>query len=134
MARQASRTEEELRRYRHETSNHLLALSALLEIGEMEKAKEMVREIVSAPAGPQSMTCGNPLVDAVIGQAEVGIEVKSSKIVTSSDTKGLKTFSEEYPDAKLYLLSMEERPRKQGNIEIWPVEQFLKRLWNNQAI
>ena len=73
-------------------------------------------------------------VDAVIGQAEVGIEVKSSKIVTSSDTKGLKAFSEEYPDAKLYLLSMEERPHKQGNIEIWPVEQFLKRLWNNQAI
>ena len=73
-------------------------------------------------------------VDAVIGHAEVGIEVKSSKIVTSSDTKGLKAFSEEYPDAKLYLLSMEERPRKQGNIEIWPVEQFLKRLWNNQAI
>ena len=73
-------------------------------------------------------------VDAVIGHAEVGIEVKSSKIVTSSDTKGLKAFSEEYPDAKLYLLSMEERPRKQGNIEIWPVEQFLKRLWNNQVI
>lgn len=73
-------------------------------------------------------------VDAVIGQAEVGIEVKSSKIVTSSDTKGLKAFSEEYPDAKLYLLSMEERPRKQGSIEIWPVEQFLKRLWSNQVI
>ena len=73
-------------------------------------------------------------VDAVIGQAEVGVEVKSSKNVTSSDTKGLKAFSEEYPDAKLYLLSMEERPRKQGNIEIWPVEQFLKRLWNNQVI
>ena len=73
-------------------------------------------------------------VDAVIGRAEVGIEVKSSRNVTSSDAKGLKAFSEEYPDAKLYLLSMEERPRKQGNIEIWPVEQFLKRLWNNQAI
>ena len=73
-------------------------------------------------------------VDAVIGHAEVGIEVKSSKIVTSSDTKGLKAFSEEYPDAKLYLLSMEERPRKHGNIEIWPVEQFLKRLWSNQVI
>ena len=73
-------------------------------------------------------------VGAVIGHAEVGIEVKSSKIVTSSDTKGLKAFSEEYPDAKLYLLSMEERPRKHGNIEIWPVEQFLKRLWSNQVI
>ena len=73
-------------------------------------------------------------VDAIIGQAEVGIEVKSSKSVTSNDTKGLKAFGEEYPEAKLYLLSMEDRPRKLGNIEVWPVEQFLKRLWNNQVV
>ena len=87
MARQASRTEEELRRYRHETSNHLLALSALLENGETEKAKEMVREIVSAPAAPQSVTCGNPLVDAVIGQKraqceELGIAFETDLILT----------------------------------------------------
>ena len=73
-------------------------------------------------------------VDAIIGQAEVGIEVKSSKSVTSNDTKGLKAFGEEYPEAKLYLLSMEDRPRKLGNIEVWPVEQFLKRLWKNQVV
>ena len=73
-------------------------------------------------------------VDAVIGQAEIGIEVKSSKNITSKDTKGLKAFGEEYPDAKLYLLSMEERPRKFNNIEIWPIEQFFNRLWNNKII
>ena len=73
-------------------------------------------------------------VDAVIGQAEVGIEVKSSKNISSSDTKGLKAFSEEYPDAKLFMLSMEERPRKLNNIEVWPVEQFLKRLWGGKVI
>ena len=73
-------------------------------------------------------------VDVVIGQAEVGIEVKSSKNISSSDTKGLKAFGEEYPNAKLYLLSMEERPRKLNNIEVWPVEQFLKRIWSNKVI
>ena len=73
-------------------------------------------------------------VDAVIGQANVAIEVKSSKNISPKDTKGLKAFGEEYPDAKLYLLSMEERPRKLNNIEVWPVEQFLKRLWNNKVI
>lgn len=73
-------------------------------------------------------------VDAVIGQAEVGIEVKSSKNITSKDTKGLKAFSEEYPSAKLYLLSMEERPRKLNNIEVWPAEQFFKRLWDNKIV
>jgi predicted AAA+ superfamily ATPase len=73
-------------------------------------------------------------VDAVIGQANVAIEVKSSKNISPKDTKGLKAFGEEYPDAKLYLLTMEERPRKLNNIEVWPVEQFLKRLWNNKVI
>lgn len=73
-------------------------------------------------------------VDAVIGQAEVGIEIKSSRNVSSRDTKGLKAFGEEYPAAKLYLLSLEERPRKLNNVEVWPVEQFLKHLWAEKII
>jgi predicted AAA+ superfamily ATPase len=73
-------------------------------------------------------------VDAVLGDAEVAIEVKSSKNVGSHDTKGLKAFSEEYPEAKLYLLSLEDRPRKFNGVEVWPVEQFLKRLWSGKII
>ena len=72
-------------------------------------------------------------VDAVIGDAEMAIEVKSSDNIISSDTKGLKAFGEEHPDAKLILLSMEERPRKLNNIEVWPVNQFLTRLWGRKA-
>ena len=73
-------------------------------------------------------------VDAVLGNAEVAIEVKSSKNVSSRDTKGLKAFSEEYPDARLYLLSLEDRPRKFNGVEVWPVEQFFKRLWSGKII
>ena len=73
-------------------------------------------------------------VDAVLGDAEVAIEVKSSKNVGSHDTKGLKAFSEEYPEAKLYLLSLEDRPRKFNGVEVWPVEQFFKRLWSGKVI
>ena len=73
-------------------------------------------------------------VDAVLGDAEVAIEVKSSKNVGSHDTKGLKAFSEEYPEAKLYLLSLEDRPRKFNGVEVWPVEQFFKRLWSGKII
>ncbi len=72
-------------------------------------------------------------VDAVIGDAEIGIEVKSSVSVSSSDTKGLRVFSEEYPQARLILLSMAERPRMLNNIEMWPVEQFLQRLWQGKV-
>lgn len=69
-------------------------------------------------------------VDAIIGNAEIAIEVKSSNRVSSNDTKGLKAFGEEHPDAKLILLSLEERPRLLNGIEVWPVEHFLERLWS----
>ena len=73
-------------------------------------------------------------VDAVIGAAEMAVEIKSSKSIASSDMKGLKAFGEEYPAAKLILLSLEDSPRKQSNIEIWPVCDFLERLWANKFI
>ena len=73
-------------------------------------------------------------VDAIIGQAEVAIEVKSSKNILSADTKGLKAFGEEYPNAKLMLLSLEERPRMLNGIEVWPVPQFLSNLWNDKVV
>ena len=73
-------------------------------------------------------------VDAVIGDAEVAIEIKSSTSISSSDTKGLRAFSEEYPQAKLMLVSMEERPRMLNGIEVWPAQQFLARLWQEKII
>ena len=72
------------------------------------------------------------ICDALTHQVEVAIEVKSADHVVSSDTKGLKAFSEEHPDAKLFLLSMEERPRMLNGIEVWPVTQFLQGLWNRK--
>lgn len=73
-------------------------------------------------------------VDAILGDAEVAIEVKSSNSIKSHDTRGLKAFAEEYPDAKLYLLSLEDRPRKFNGVEVWPVEQFFNQLWDGRVI
>lgn len=73
-------------------------------------------------------------VDFIIGDAEVAMEVKSSSEVSSSDTKGLRAFSEEYPEARLIVVSMEARPRRHNGIEIWPVGDFLKRLWNDKFV
>ena len=67
-------------------------------------------------------------VDAVIGDAEVAIEIKSSDNITSSHLKGLKAFSEEHPDCKLLVVSLEERPRMMNGVEIWPATLFLQRL------
>ena len=73
-------------------------------------------------------------VDFIIGDAEVAVEVKSSSDVSSSDTKGLRAFSEEHPDARLIVVSMETRPRRHNDIEIWPATDFLKRLWSGKFI
>ena len=74
------------------------------------------------------------ICDALTNHVELAIEVKSSDHIVSSDTKGLKAFSEEHPDAKLILLSMEERPRMLNGIEVWPITQFLQRLWGGKVI
>lgn len=73
-------------------------------------------------------------VDAVVGDAEIAIEIKSSESVASRDTRGLKAFSEEHPEAKLIIVSQEESPRKLNGIEIWPAKQFLERLWAGEIV
>ena len=74
------------------------------------------------------------ICDVFTHNVEVAIEVKSSDRVESADTKGLKAFGEEHPNAKLVLLSMEEKPRVLNGIEIWPIEQFLLRLWGRKVL
>ena len=74
------------------------------------------------------------ICDALTNKVDVAIEVKSTDHVVSSDTKGLKAFSEEHPDTKLILLSMEERPRILNGIEVWPMTQFLQRLWSGKVL
>lgn len=71
MAKQVSRTEEELRRYRHETVNHLTTLSALLEDGDTRRAKALVADMLGTPGSPAvDEGSGNPLVDAIFRQKE----------------------------------------------------------------
>lgn len=69
-------------------------------------------------------------VDAIIGNAQIAIEIKSSEEVQSNHTKGLKAFSEEFPDARLVIVSMDKYPRRMNNVEIYPALQFLSMLWN----
>lgn len=74
------------------------------------------------------------ICDVFTNNVEVAIEVKSTDHVESADTKGLKAFSEEHSEAKLIILSMEDRPRMLNGIEIWPVTLFLQRLWGGKVL
>lgn len=73
-------------------------------------------------------------VDAVIGDAEVAIEIKSSKEVNSSHLKGLKAFHEEHPNCKLIIVSLDASPRMMNEVEVWPARKFLERLWNGKIV
>ncbi|MDO4511539.1 MAG: AAA family ATPase [Bacteroidales bacterium] len=68
-------------------------------------------------------------VDAVIGDAEVAIEIKSSDSVNSSHLKGLKAFKEEHPECRLVVVSLDEKPRLLNGVEVWPAKMFLEKLW-----
>jgi len=73
-------------------------------------------------------------VDAVLGDAQVAIEIKSCDEVQSRHTKGLKAFSEEHPQARLIAVSLDPNPRRMNQIEIYPVAEFLRKLWNGEII
>ncbi len=68
-------------------------------------------------------------VDAVLGDAQVAIEFKSSQEVQSKHLRGLKAFKEEHPSARLIIVSLDAQPRTFHEVEVMPATYFLKRLW-----
>lgn len=72
-------------------------------------------------------------VDAVIGNANIAIEIKSTEEVHSHHTRGLKAFSEEFPNSRLIIVSMDKYPRRMNEIDVLPAQNFLKMLWNGEV-
>jgi len=73
-------------------------------------------------------------VDCIIGNGRVAIEFKSCDEVKSRHTRGLKAFSEEYPQARLIVVSMDKYKRVMNDIEIFPATEFLSELWNGKIM
>ncbi|MCH5173341.1 MAG: ATP-binding protein [Bacteroidales bacterium] len=71
-------------------------------------------------------------VDAVIGDARVAIEIKSSEQVKNKHKAGLRAFKEEHPDCRLILVSLEAVTRMSDDIEMMNVLDFLKKLWGGE--
>ena len=58
-------------------------------------------------------------------------------IAIGSDTtspKGLKAFKEDFPEARLIIVSLEDQPRLVNEVEVYPAMQFLNKLWNGEII
>ena len=69
-------------------------------------------------------------VDAILGDGEVAIELKSSREVQSKHLRGLKAFKEEHSDARLIIVSLDAAPRLFHDVEVMPATSFLKKLWD----
>ena len=68
-------------------------------------------------------------IDAVLGDATVGIEIKSTTEVKDNQLKGLRSFGGDYPHARLIAVSNDPYRRRKDNIEVIPVREFLSDLW-----
>lgn len=58
----------------------------------------------------------------------IAIEVKRKANISSKDLNGLKAFSKDYPEAKLFLFAHLKRTQYYGNITILPIEKALSLL------
>ena len=73
-------------------------------------------------------------VDIVYGDAEIAIEIKSAQEIQPKHLKGLKAFKEEHPSARTIIVSLDIACRTMNDVEVWPVNQFLKALWQGDIL
>lgn len=73
-------------------------------------------------------------VDAIIGEGRVAIEIKSTDEAKSRHTRGLKAFWEDYPEARLIIVSLDKYRRKMNDVEVIPAMEFLDDLWKGQVV
>ncbi len=73
-------------------------------------------------------------VDAVIGDARVAIEIKSTDHVDHDNKKGVMEFAKEHPDTKQILVSRDRISRRSGDVDLYYVADFFKALWAGEVI
>lgn len=74
-------------------------------------------------------------VDFLLGDHEVAIEVKSTRLAGGAHLKGLRRFNEEYATRTNIIVSLDAKPRMtEDHIEILPWQIFLEKLWAGDII
>jgi uncharacterized protein len=64
----------------------------------------------------------------------VAVEVKAKKNVSADDLKSLKALAEEKRFKRYICVALEERPRRVGEIDIVPYQDFLSLLWDKRLV
>ena len=73
-------------------------------------------------------------IDFVLGDHEVAIEVKSTKMALGNHLKGIRAFKEEYRPKRSIVVSLDSSARVVDGIEILPWRFFLEKLWAGDII
>jgi len=73
-------------------------------------------------------------IDMVIGEAEIGIEIKSAEEIQTKHLSNFKEYKEEYPQSRCIVVSRDKLTRRQGDIEIIYILDFLRMLWNGEIM
>lgn len=68
-------------------------------------------------------------VDAVIGDAEIGIEIKSSDEIQKKHISNFKEFRDEFPESRCIVVSRDPISRRIGEVEAIYILDFLRMLW-----
>ena len=74
-------------------------------------------------------TYNNKEIDVVVGQAKIGIEIKSTTEIQPKHLSNFKDYHDEFPNSRCIIVSRDKLTRRNGNIEIMYVFDFLKQLW-----
>ena len=70
-------------------------------------------------------------VDFILNE-KIAIEVKAKDIVSKKDLRGIEAIMQENLLERYFIISLETQLRTLDNgIEIWPWDQFLEKLWND---
>lgn len=75
-------------------------------------------------------------VDFLLGDAEVGIEARSSRRAADVHLAGLRALREDHRTVRrLILVCLEEKPRRTADgVDILPVRTFLSELWADDLV
>jgi len=76
-------------------------------------------------------SASNLEVDLIIDE-HTAVEIKGKQLVSSDDLKTLKAIAQEHSFKRLFCVCLETRPRRVGDIEIVPYQDFLKMLWDEK--
>lgn len=71
-------------------------------------------------------------IDLVLGDAQIGIEIKSADAIQPRHLSNFKDYSDEYPESRCIMVSRDKLTRRSGNIEILYVIDFLEMMWNGK--